>query len=144
MSFLAQLEFLYHRMKEAGVSKLEFQIGAQEKLRLIRKSEKPSSVIGDSKFLAQGSESVSQTLDVGYKVTAPLSGVFYRALSPSSPALVEEGSGVNRGHVLCIFEAMKVMNEIRAEQEGTVSKILIENGKPVEAHQTLFLLAPVK
>lgn len=85
-------------------------------------------------------ESVAQD----YKVIAsPIMGVFYRSSSPSSPALVQEGSTVAAGTTLCIIEAMKVMNEIKAEQGGKIVKILGENGKPVTKGQALFHIQPL-
>jgi acetyl-CoA carboxylase biotin carboxyl carrier protein len=67
-------------------------------------------------------------------------GTFYRAASPDADAFVEVGSPVDEDTVLCIIEAMKVMNEIKAETKGVVSDILVENGEPVEFGQPLFLL----
>jgi len=71
-------------------------------------------------------------------ITSPLAGVFYRSASPQSEPFVKEGDSVSSGTILCIIEAMKVMNEIRAEKACTIKKILIENGKPVSAGQELF------
>lgn len=80
----------------------------------------------------------------GTPVPAPIAGVFYRSPSPSSPSFVKEGDVVAPGKALCIIEAMKVMNEITSPSAGRVIKILVENGKPVEANQTLFILGPVE
>lgn len=74
------------------------------------------------------------------KVVSPLMGVFYRAASPNSPAFVEVGDSVTPGEVLCIVEAMKVMNEIVCENVGVIEKILPKNGDVVEAGATLFLI----
>ena len=76
-------------------------------------------------------------------VTAPLVGTFYRAGSPDAPSFVEMGSRVKKGQVLCIIEAMKLMNEIEAEIEGVVARILVENGQPVEYGEPLFLIEPI-
>ncbi|MGB9641648.1 MAG: acetyl-CoA carboxylase biotin carboxyl carrier protein [Candidatus Ratteibacteria bacterium] len=78
------------------------------------------------------------------QVKSPLIGTFYRAPSPQSPPFVEIGQVVKKGTTLCIVEAMKVMNEIKAECSGRVKKILVENGSPVEYGQVLFLLEPVE
>jgi len=75
-------------------------------------------------------------------VTAPIVGIFYRAASPEAPPFVEVGSSVKKGQVLCIIEAMKLMNEIESEADGIISKILIENGQPVEYGEPLFLIEP--
>jgi acetyl-CoA carboxylase biotin carboxyl carrier protein len=75
-------------------------------------------------------------------VTSPIVGIFYRSASPDTEAYVEEGAYVRKGHVLCIVEAMKLMNEIEAEVDGRVVKILLENAKPVEYGEPLFLIEP--
>ena len=69
-------------------------------------------------------------------------GTFYRSPSPESASYVEVGTEVNAETVVCIIEAMKVMNEIKAEVKGVVTQILIENGKPVEFGQPLFKIRP--
>ena len=73
-------------------------------------------------------------------VTSPMVGTFYRAPSPESPAYVEMGDMVATGKVVCIIEAMKLMNEIEADVAGKIVKIMVENGQPVEYDQTLFLV----
>jgi len=73
-------------------------------------------------------------------VTSPFVGTFYRSPSPDAPPFVEVGSAVTEGQTLCIVEAMKLMNEIEADQSGTVAEVLVENGKPVEFDQPLFRL----
>ncbi|MDA8387894.1 MAG: acetyl-CoA carboxylase biotin carboxyl carrier protein [Nitrospiraceae bacterium] len=75
-------------------------------------------------------------------VTAPLVGTFYRAPSPEASVFVEVGSVVKKGQVLCIVEAMKLMNEIESEIDGQIVKILAENGQPVEYGEPLFLIEP--
>lgn len=74
-------------------------------------------------------------------VTSPLVGTFYRAPSPEAPAFVDVGARIRKGQRLCIVEAMKLMNEIESEVEGTIVEILVENGKPVEYGQRLFKVA---
>jgi len=76
-------------------------------------------------------------------VKSPLIGTFYRAPSPHSSPFVELGSIVKKGTTLCIVEAMKVMNEIKADCTGRIKKILVENGSPVEYGQILFLIEPL-
>jgi acetyl-CoA carboxylase biotin carboxyl carrier protein len=68
-------------------------------------------------------------------------GTFYRAPSPDADAFVSEGSQVGPEDTLCIIEAMKLMNEIKAEVSGTVKQVLVENGQPVEYDQPLFVIA---
>lgn len=76
------------------------------------------------------------------KVTSPMVGSFYRSASPGSKPFVEVGDKVDGDTVLCIIEAMKLMNEIKAETRGVVKKIMVQNGQPVEYGQTLFLIDP--
>ncbi|MER3603003.1 MAG: acetyl-CoA carboxylase, biotin carboxyl carrier protein [Thermus sp.] len=77
------------------------------------------------------------------EVKAPIVGTFYRAPAPDAPPYVQEGDRVEKGQVLCIIEAMKLMNEIESEVSGIVRKILVQNGEPVEYGQPLFLIEPV-
>ena len=77
------------------------------------------------------------------EIKAPMVGTFYRAPSPESAPYVEMGSEVNADSVVCIIEAMKVMNEIKAEVKGVITQVLAENGKPVEFGQTLFKVRPL-
>ena len=75
-------------------------------------------------------------------VRSPIVGTFYRSPSPDTDAFVKEGDVVSKGDVLCIVEAMKIMNEIESEHSGKIVKILAENGQPVEFDQPLFLIDP--
>jgi acetyl-CoA carboxylase biotin carboxyl carrier protein len=75
-------------------------------------------------------------------ITSPIVGTFYRSPSPDADPYVEEGDYVKKGQVLCIVEAMKLMNEIESEVDGRISKILVESTKPVEYGQALFLIDP--
>jgi acetyl-CoA carboxylase biotin carboxyl carrier protein len=76
----------------------------------------------------------------GHVVKSPMVGTFYRSASPGSKAFVEIGSSVKKGDTICIIEAMKLMNEIEADQDGVVKAILIENGQPVEYGEPLIVL----
>ena len=75
-------------------------------------------------------------------IDAPIVGTFYRAPSPEAPPFVKEGDKVGPDTVVCIIEAMKVMNEIKAEKSGIVKEILVENAKPVEYGQPLIVIEP--
>ena len=75
-------------------------------------------------------------------ITAPMIGTFYRAPDPSSPPFVKEGDHVSKGDVLCIIEAMKLMNEVESDVDGTIKEILVENAQPVEYGQKLFAIIP--
>ena len=77
---------------------------------------------------------------VGDVVKAPMVGIFYEAMAPGKPSFVELGQSVKKGDVLCIIEAMKIMNQIESEYSGVVSKIMVENGEPVEYGQPLFVI----
>ena len=76
----------------------------------------------------------------GHVVRSPMVGTFYRAPTPSSPAFVEAGQRVKVGDVICIVEAMKMMNQIEADKAGVIEAILVENGQPVEFDQPLFTI----
>jgi acetyl-CoA carboxylase biotin carboxyl carrier protein len=76
----------------------------------------------------------------GHIISSPMVGTFYRAPSPTSTAFVEEGQMVSEGDTLCIIEAMKILNQITADKAGTVTKVLVENGAPIEYDQPLFII----
>lgn len=80
-------------------------------------------------------------LPAGTPIKSPMMGIFYRAPSPSSPPFVKEGDQVKPGQVICMIEAMKVFNEVKAEYPFTVVKVLLENGKPIKSGQDLFIVA---
>ncbi len=82
------------------------------------------------------------TDDKSHAVTSPFVGTFYRKPNPDSPPYVSLNERVEKGQVLCIVEAMKLMNEIEADVSGTVVAILVEDGSPVEYGQPLFKIAP--
>jgi acetyl-CoA carboxylase biotin carboxyl carrier protein len=76
----------------------------------------------------------------GFVVKSPMVGTFYRSATPGAQPFVEVGAQVKAGDTLCIIEAMKILNEINTEQSGAVSRILVENGQPVEYGQPLFII----
>jgi len=78
------------------------------------------------------------------EIKAPMVGTFYRAPAPDADPYVREGENISPGKVLCIIEAMKLMNEIEAEVNGKIIKIVADNGQPVEYNQTLFLVEATK
>ncbi|HYV65465.1 MAG TPA: acetyl-CoA carboxylase biotin carboxyl carrier protein [Myxococcales bacterium] len=81
--------------------------------------------------------------DNTFTVNSPFVGTFYRAASPDNPPFADVGQVVKKGQVLCIVEAMKLMNEIEAEQPGRLVEVLIQNGSPVEYGEPLFRFEPV-
>jgi acetyl-CoA carboxylase biotin carboxyl carrier protein len=87
---------------------------------------------------------VADTVPMAASVTieAPMVGTFYRASSPTAEPYVREGDLVKEGQILCIIEAMKLMNEIESRAAGRVIKILVDNAQPVEYGQPLFLIEP--
>ncbi|MBS7348969.1 MAG: acetyl-CoA carboxylase biotin carboxyl carrier protein [Comamonas sp.] len=76
----------------------------------------------------------------GHQVNSPMVGTFYRASSPGAKPFVEDGQAVKEGDVLCIIEAMKILNEIEADKAGTIKRIMAENGQAVEYGQPLFVI----
>ncbi|MCU7876839.1 MAG: acetyl-CoA carboxylase biotin carboxyl carrier protein [Candidatus Thiodiazotropha sp. (ex Lucinoma borealis)] len=76
----------------------------------------------------------------GHVVKSPMVGTFYRSPSPGSKSFVEEGQQVAAGDILCIIEAMKILNQIESDKAGTVKKVLVENGQPVEYNEPLFII----
>ena len=86
--------------------------------------------------------SVSSTGKQLIEIHSPIVGTFYRAPSPNADPYVQVGQQISKGTVLCIVEAMKLMNEIESEYEGKIVKMMVENGQPVEYNQVLFLVEP--
>lgn len=76
----------------------------------------------------------------GEEISSPMVGTFYRKASPESPNFVEVGDAISEGQTLCIIEAMKVMNEIKAEKSGTIAQICVDDGNPVQFGDALFRL----
>ena len=76
------------------------------------------------------------------EIKSPMPGTFYSAPDPDSASFVNVGDSVNAGDTICIVEAMKIMNEIQAEESGIIESILVDNSSPVEFHQVLFKLKP--
>jgi acetyl-CoA carboxylase biotin carboxyl carrier protein len=99
----------------------------------------PQAQAGPAAAPASGAASHTPTL---HKVRSPIVGTFYRAPAPDAAPFIQVGSQVKAGSVLCIVEAMKLMNEIESDVSGTIVNILVENGQPVEYDQPLFLVEP--
>mgnify|MGYP006422899397 CR=1 FL=1 len=89
---------------------------------------------------SDGGDDASEPAPTGHTVPAPIVGTFYRAPAPDADAFVSVGDHVSEGDVLCIIEAMKLMNEIECETSGTIREILVENAEPVEFDQPLFVI----
>jgi acetyl-CoA carboxylase biotin carboxyl carrier protein len=97
-------------------------------------------VISAPPAIHPGNVSAAATGEV--EIKSPMIGTFYRAPSPEAASYIEVGSEVNPDTVVCIIEAMKVMNEIKAEAKGVITQVLVENAKPVEFGQPLFKVRP--
>ena len=143
LSDARELKRLTVLMEESGLVELEIESGG-EKVRLVR------GRVGDAAAVAPASPPPTRAArreaeaDGGPRpITSPMVGTFHRALSLEAPAFVEVGDLVERGQVLCLIEAMKMMNEIEAEFRGRVVAIVVENGRPVEYGEPLFLIEPV-
>jgi acetyl-CoA carboxylase biotin carboxyl carrier protein len=144
------LHELVEIFQAAGVSDLEVE---RNGLRVRLRREEPGSSalvrevtmpVSDAARALSPSEGLAaaQAREGLVTVTSPIVGVFYRSASPENDPYVEEGSYVKKGQVLCIVEAMKLMNEIESETDGRVIKLLAENAKPVEYGEPLFLIDP--
>jgi acetyl-CoA carboxylase biotin carboxyl carrier protein len=133
-------------LNELDLSEIEAGVG-DLKLRLQRQRPAPAlapaPAVGTAAVPAPASVvEVSSTGAALVTIEAPMVGTFYRASSPSADPYVREGDVVKEGQILCIIEAMKLMNEIESKASGRIAKILVENGQPVEYGQPLFLIEP--
>ena len=101
----------------------------------------PETVSETSAPVPESPAAEPQAEDDGFEeIVSPMVGTFYRSAGPEKDAFISEGSRVETGQVLCIIEAMKLMNEIEAEKSGVIRKILVEDSQPVEFGQPLFLV----
>ncbi len=151
---LKDIKAIIDLMKKNSVS--EFELEKQDfKIRLKRGASGTSAVmpLDDSQPVAcvpmpspmAIALPTSSTAEVSSEtdIKSPMIGTFYRSPSPESGSYVEIGTEVNPDSVVCIIEAMKVMNEIKAEVKGVITQILVENAKPVEFGQPLFKVRPL-
>ena len=100
-----------------------------------KQTSSQSNISEMSKTATEESDSSS-----GDEILSPMPGTFYIAPSPDDPPFVKEGDSIKKGDTLCIIEAMKIMNEIEAEDKGVIQKILVENGQAIEFNQPLFII----
>ena len=144
-----QIQELIDLLRRNNLTELEFERqGVRIRLRheLVAKSPVPAVQESAPVVLQQPAHPVSATMPIvegtaGFTtVTSPIVGTFYRSPSPDADPYVEEGDSVKKGQVLCIIEAMKLMNEIEADADGTIKAILVEDGQPVEFDQPLFII----
>jgi acetyl-CoA carboxylase biotin carboxyl carrier protein len=145
---LKQLKELMRSLKQFDINELELEKNG-ERIKLCRAAEGATYVTGTLPQpaslsvpppAAAGAAAPSVAVDDAntFYVTSPFVGTFYTAATPGAEAFVKVGSEIRPGQTLCIVEAMKLMNEIEAEQSGTVLEVLRENGKPVEYGDRLF------
>ncbi len=137
---LDQLRELIRILDESNLTEIEVEHG-DDRIRIGRDpapAETQSLAPPSSANPTNPAETPAPLDDDGIYVTSPFVGTFYRAASPDADPFVEIGDLIAPGQVLCIVEAMKLMNEIEAEATGTIVEILIEDGKPVEYGDRLF------
>lgn len=146
---IEEIKELIHALEQSQLTCLEVSQGS-ERVRLEKNYTAAAPVIAPaaapepmvlSAEPAEVQRMLQQSLPQGTAVICPLVGVFYAAPSPEDAPYVTVGTQVKKGDVLCLVEAMKLMNEITAEKDGTVTQICAENGQVVEYGQPLFYLA---
>lgn len=152
-SLVSRVKALAEAMEGSDVSELDL---TEEGLRVfVRRRVEPTVALVPAmttvvtrnghapKSRKDGQESAQAPAPSGIAIVAPLTGVFYLSPSPSSPPFVEVGDTVQAGQVICIVEAMKVFNEIKAEISGTISSIVATNGQLVQKGEALIRVQPI-
>ncbi len=154
---LKEIKELIEMLKDTDISEVEIErSGVKVRLRkggdityhpsMPRMEYPPAAIVAPavSEAPAAAAEKPAEPVKSSHiKVTSPIVGTFYRSSSPDKPSYVEVGDTVKKGQILCIIEAMKLMNEIESESAGKIVSILVENGQPVEYGQPLFVIEPV-
>jgi len=149
---IRKVKKLIELLEESGVSEIEIREG-EESVRISRVNQS-SAHTHYSHVIAppQGTnppttplsvvtpEPIGKAPPIGHTVTTPMVGTFYRSSSPNDKPFVEVGDHVKAGDVLCIVEAMKMLNQIESDHTGTIKQILVENGQAVEFGQPLFII----
>ena len=147
---LRKLKTLIELVESSGIAELEISEG-EERVRITRTAASalqtyapapaPQPVVtAAAQTVVPAAEPAKPAIAEGHVVKSPMVGTFYRSASPGSKAFVDVGQSVNSGDTLCIIEAMKLLNEIEADQGGVIKAILVENGQPVEFGQPLFVI----
>ena len=144
---LKEIKEMINLMNENELVELELERDGL-KIRLKKSSGHEEEVITTSqapKVLAEVAKEEGAQLEKQklIEISSPMVGTFYRAASPESTPFVDVGSEIEPAEVICIIEAMKLMNEIKAEFKGKIKEILVENGSPVEFGQVLFRVEPL-
>ncbi|WP_339080163.1 acetyl-CoA carboxylase biotin carboxyl carrier protein [Pseudomonas sp. TMP9] len=148
---IRKVKKLIELLEESGIDELEIREG-EESVRISRHSKQPAfmqqpmyapapapAAPAAAPVAAEAAAPVAAKLN-GTVVRSPMVGTFYRASGPTTGNFVEVGQSVKKGDILCIVEAMKMMNHIEAETSGVIDSILGENGQPVEYDQPLFTI----
>jgi acetyl-CoA carboxylase biotin carboxyl carrier protein len=144
---IRKVKKLIELLEESGIGEIEIHEG-EESVRVSRVGStttvatQPGVPAGAASSAAPppAQEKREELEADGHVVKAPMVGIFYQSSAPEKPPFVELGRSVRKGDVLCIIEAMKLMNQIEADVSGVVARILVENGDPVEYGQPLFLI----
>ena len=147
---LRKIKKLIELLEESGIAEIEVKEG-EESIKLSRASQVqptvntqnydvPAPISPVIEKPIQKDEPKSDPISDGDTIDSPMVGTFYRAASPDSKPFVEKGQKVNKGDTVCILEAMKMMNQVTAEQAGTIAEILVEDSEPVEFGQPLFII----
>lgn len=141
---LRKLKKLIDLVQESGISELEVTEG-EEKVKIVKNSGSavtylaPAAPSAPAPVLA--SEPAAAPAPVpGHVVKSPMVGTFYRSPSPGAKHFVEVGDAVKSGDIICIIEAMKLLNEIECDKDGVIKAILVENGQPVEYGEPLVVI----
>ena len=142
---IRKIKKLMELVEQSGINELEVREGEES----IRLSKAPAGVVMASVAAPAAAPAAIApvaavpvvTQPAGHTLNAPMVGTFYRAPSPDSQPFIEVGKTVSAGDVVCIIEAMKLMNEIEADKSGVVTAILVEDGQPVEFGQPLVVIA---
>lgn len=150
---LRKLKKLIDLVEESGIAELEITEG-EEKVRIVKigavaalasaplpmAPAAPTPASASAAIQAGAPAEPAAAAQEGHPVKSPMVGTFYRTPSPDAKPFVEIGQSVKEGQIICIIEAMKLMNEIECDKSGVVSAILVENGQPVEYGQPLFVI----
>ena len=144
---LRKLKKLIDLVEASGIAELEITEG-EEKVRIAKSiagapmmmSHAPQMYQAAAPAAPVAAAPAEDAVPEGHIVRSPMVGTFYRAPAPGSKNFAEVGQSVNAGDTLCIIEAMKLLNEIEADQGGVIKAILVENGQPVEYGEPLFVI----
>ncbi len=145
---IRKVKKLIELLEDSGVAEIEIHEG-EESVRISRYNAPPQVFTvppQNHPVLYSGggggveADAEEDELPSGHIITAPMVGTFYLGPSPDSAPFVETGRSVKAGDVVCIIEAMKIMNQIEADKTGKIKAVLVENGQPVEYGQPLFII----